>query len=185
MGTPVAGNWRAVALVVVVVTSGACDGSGDTPSTSSTASAPSTTMLVTTTDPADALPLVDGAEVCARFDIDQLESILGPLLEPPRVDPMAPTCAFLANEGVVYVRELTGPEDSEATATALYDEDLARITERAVAVEEVGDLGDQADAFTMAESVVVMVRLGPQVFNVESDGIDLERLVAVAGDLVG
>ena len=184
MALSLVGRRRLTILVVVLAGAAACSSTTDPASTSSTVTeVPATTT--TTTEPVDALPTVDGSEVCARFDIGELEAVLGPLIEPPRIDPMAPTCALLANEGVVYIRELTTAEDSEVTATALYADDLTRITERAVAGEEVGDVGDQADAFTMPESVLVMVRIGPQVFNVESDGIDLERLVAVAGHLDG
>jgi hypothetical protein len=162
---------------------GCAGGDAGTAETSPTAVAAPTTLAAATTSPLPTTSVRDGTEVCAAFDAAEVEEVLGgPLLEPPRVDTMAPTCAFLVPAGIVYVRILTEDADTAATAAALYADETSRIAGFGADVEVVDGLGDEAALIELADgSDLVLVRSGPMVLNVAGEGIDADRLVAIAG----
>ena len=179
----------AVTVAMVACSGDEADPAADPAETTTASTAVSTTgdtAGTTTAAPVATTPPRDGTEVCAAFDPAAVEEALGgPLLEPPRVDSLAPTCAFLVADGIVYVRLLGEDGDTVDTAEAHYAEESGRMVEFGAEAETIDGLGDEAEMMALADGTeLVLVRAGPVVFNVDGEGIAAEDLLAIAEQLV-
>lgn len=160
---------------LVLVALAACSGGGGE-------AAENTSTVVTTVTAEATIPPRDGSEVCAALDQAEVEEVLGAsLIEPPRIDTLAPTCALLATDGIVYARLMSEETETPAAAEARFTEEAARMVEFGAEAATLEDLGDQAELMALADGTdLVLVRVGPVVFNVAGDGIEAEKLVALA-----